>query len=1269
MSGVVAATAGGGGTPPTGAALLLYYGRYVLVPVLHDASSMLSRYWYVPVPDIHDAHSMLLVMLRSPYTAYAMIIALTFWIKICRLMTIFPTIQKPDGSFSVVGFAAALKPHAFDGSNYKRWKARALLWLTAMQCFYVSRGKRSEPPLSPEEEAKFEASDCLFRGALISVLADNIVDVYMHMPSGKDMWDALEAKFGVSDAGSELYVMEQFYDYKMVDDRSVVEQAHEIQMLAKELENNNCVEEKARAKDVRGKKVEGGSSANMVQKKNPHASYNNMKVKPDVKPKAATNFKKKGKGKAKGDCFVCGKSGHWAKDCPERKDRKSANMVISEGGGTSGYGKILPTVLSVFHSPDWWVDTSANIHVGRGSSLLMGNGLLAAVHGVGTVDLKFISGKTVQLKNVQHVPSIKKNLVSGSLLCREGFRLVFESNKCVVSKYGTFVGKGYDSGGLFRFSLNDMCNNHNAVNHISENDESNVWHSRLCHVNFGCMTRLANMSLIPKFTLVKGSKCHTCVQSKQPRKPHKASEARNLAPLELVHSDLCEMNGLLTKGGKKYFMTLIDDCTRFCYVYLLKTKDEALHYFKIYKAEVENQLERKIKRLRSDRGGEYFSNEFASFCEEFGIIHEMTSPYSPQSNRVAERKNRTLTEMHKEVTPFEEWEMKKLNLSYLRTWGCLAKVNVPIAKKRKLGPKTIDCVFLGYAIHSVGYKFLIVNSGVPDMHAGTILESRDATFFENEFPMKYTPSTSSKETVMPHEHFAPIEHNDQTPEENPEEDNIVDTRKSKRQRVAKSFGDDYIVYLVDDTPRTIEEAYSSPDADYWKEAVRSEMDSIMSNGTWEVVEHPYGCKPVGCKWVFKKKLRPDGTIEKYKARLVAKGYTQKEGEDFFDTYSPVARLTTIRVLLALVASHGLLVHQMDVKTAFLNGELEEEIYMDQPDGYVLEGQEGMVCKLLKSLYGLKQAPKQWHEKFDTTLTSAGFVVNKADKCVYYRYGGGEGVILCLYVDDILIFGTSLNVIEEVKDYLSKSFEMKDLEEADVILNIKLQRGDEGGITLVQSHYVDKVLSHFGYSDCKPAPTPYDPSVLLRKNRRIARDQLRYSQIIGSLMYLASATRPDISFAVSKLSRFVSNPGDDHWQALERVMRYLKGTMSYGIHYTGYPKVLEGYSDSNWISDPDEIKATSGYVFTLGSGAVSWKSCKQTILTRSTMEAELTALDTATVEAEWLRELLMDLPAVEKPVPAILINCDNQTVIIKVNSSKDNMKSSRHIKRRLKSVRK
>jgi hypothetical protein len=378
---------------------------------------------------------------------------------------------------------------------------------------------------------------------------------------------------------------------------------------------------------------------------------------------------------------------------------------------------------------------------------------------------------------------------------------------------------------------------------------------------------------------------------------------------------------------------------------------------------------------------------------KYGIIYERTSSYSPQSNRVVKRRNHTLTDLvnsmlktaglskawweaalltschvlnrvpmkSKQKTPYEEWIGRKHSLCYLRTLNCLAKVNVPINKKRKLGPKTLDCVVLGYAHDSTAYRFLVIKSEILDVHIDTFLESRDVTFFENIFPMKNLYDMSNlPANVLADTSPEPskiFDHAEHTPEPIHGEIDSEAPKRSKRPRTAKSFGDNFTIYLMDDTAKTIVKTFASPDVDDWKEAVHSEMNSILSNETWEMVDRPYGCKHVGCKWVFKKKIMPDGTVDKYKARLVAKGYTQKESEYFFDTYSPVARLTTIRVLISLAASHGLLVHQMDVKTSFLNRELEEEIYMTQADGFVVKGQEDKVCKLMKSLYGLKQAPK------------------------------------------------------------------------------------------------------------------------------------------------------------------------------------------------------------------------------------------------------------------------------------------------------------------------
>ena len=244
----------------------------------------------------------------------------------------------------------------------------------------------------------------------------------------------------------------------------------------------------------------------------------------------------------------------------------------------------------------------------------------------------------------------------------------------------------------------------------------------------------------------------------------------------------------------------------------------------------------------------------------------------------------------------------------------------------------------------------------------------------------------------------------------------TEPRKSTRVRKPKSFGADFHLYLVegtrngvehqyqycfniDEDPKTFNDAMSSRDAAFWKEAIQDEIDSIMHNNTWKLADLPPGCKPLGSKWIFKRKMKVDGSIDKYKARLVIQGFRQKEGIDYFDTYAPVARITTIRLLLALAATHNLVIHQIDVKTAFLNGELDEEIYMKQPEGFVMSGNEHKVCKLVKSLYGLKQAPKQWHQKFNDVVLSNGFALNQADKCVYSKlYTSGKGVIICLYVD-------------------------------------------------------------------------------------------------------------------------------------------------------------------------------------------------------------------------------------------------------------------------------
>ena len=417
---------------------------------------------------------------------------------------------------------------------------------------------------------------------------------------------------------------------------------------------------------------------------------------------------------------------------------------------------------------------------------------------------------------------------------------------------------------------------------------------------------------------------------------------------------------------------------------------------------------------------------------------------------------------------------------------------------------------------------------------------------------------------------------------------------------------------------------SSLEAPYWKQAINDEVESILQNHTWELVDLPPGSKPLGYKWIFKKKMKADGSIDKYKARLVVKGYNKKEGLDYFDTYSPVTRISSICMLIFVAAIHNLEIHQMGVKIAFLNGDLDEEIYMEQPEGFIVPSQEKKVYQLVKSLYGLKQAPKKWHEKFDSVMITNEFKINEYDKCVYVKNTERGSVIICLYVDDMLIMGSNNEIIKTTKKMLNNKFNMKDLGAADVILGIKISKTSDG-LILSQSCYIEKILKKFKQDDSSPTRTPVDVNLHLSKNNGKSISQQEYAQAIGSLMYVMYCTHPDIAYAISKLSRYTSNPGPDHWKAIVRVLRYLKYTQNYGLHYSKYPAVIEGYCDANWISDTKDSKSTSGYLFTLGGGAMSWKSSKKMCIARSTMESEFIALDKAGEEEEWLRHFLEDIP--------------------------------------------
>lgn len=632
------------------------------------------------------------------------------------------------------------------------------------------------------------------------------------------------------------------------------------------------------------------------------------------------------------------------------------------------------------------------------------------------------------------------------------------------------------------------------------------------------------------------------------------------------------------------------------------------------------------------------------------------------------------------ISPFEKLFGKAPAYSHLKIFGCSCFPLTRPYNRHKMDFRSVHCIFLGYSNLHKGYRCW-------DPH-GRMYISRDVVFNEYEFP--YSKLMASKTSVVPANYTSSICHvpsllpivgsilsnpagslnpnssedvsaatlsnSDSTASSNnfstscssenasvvPVVEEISDPAAPVNRVVTRSMNGIYKpkVLVTSTEPSSLRDALSSPD---WKKAMDEEYDALLRNQTWRLVSLPPGRHAIGCKWVWKRKTNPDGSTAKFKARLVAKGFHQKEGFDFNETFSPVIKPVTIRVILSVAASQNWSLRQVDVNNAFLNGSLQEEVYMQQPPGYECAN-KSLVCKLDKALYGLKQAPRAWFEKLSSAFHKLGFRSSKCDQSLFIRIIGSDVIYALAYVDDIIFTGTSHTKISEVIAALNKEFSLKDLGDLSYFLGIEVHKLQSGALFLSQAKYLRDVLKKAGMSHAKGVSTPMVSNIKLFKDgpHRFDNAEL-YRSIVGALQY-ATITRPEISFSVNKVCQFMQSPLKEHWTAVKRILRYLAGTISHGLCLSpSLDRSIVAYCDADWAGDCNDRRSTSGYCIYFGRNLISWSAKKQPLVSKSSTESEYRSMALTVSEVLWLKSLFSELKIRLPLVPKVF--CDNQGAVL------------------------
>jgi hypothetical protein len=970
-------------------------------------------------------------------------------------------------------------------------------------------------------------------------------------------------------------------------------------------------------------------------------------------------------------------------------------------------------------------------------------------HGQGSIDIfTTVSGvrKKVTIKNVLFVPNLGASLISITAATSNGMAVIFSGEKVIFSRLNKIEMTGSRVDKLYLMDIEvhtEHQNNQEETAYVADPKKSTIeiWHQRLAHLNYKTILEMSSLDLadglsLPRECSIPEDICHGCAYGKMQRKSFTTGRSRATYIGQLIHSDLCGPMQTPSLTGARYFLLFTDDYSGWRQVYFLRQKSETPDKFKEYVTLLRSETSNFVHALRTDNGGEYCSINFRGWLSKKGIRHESSAPHCPEQNGVAERANRTVVEAARSLihakglpikfwaeavacavytlnrvpskasksTPHQIWHKAKPDLTNLRVFGSTAFVHIPAAERRKIDPKSVKCIFIGYCSTQKAHRFW-------DPVACKVKVSRDAIFDENrqfdffhpvanpiegepnldnppicnemETASSIPPIHNEKESTQSNQsgmYMAPPETNHPSedllqppepaplatqkrvhfhpsanpmsedtmsiPATPPEEPNV---RRSRRLQGHKALHSQMASHDSPYEPSSYADAISSPDAPLWKAAMLEEYQSLIKNDTWTLRKLPQDRNTIKTRWVFTVKPSSFGNPPRYKARMVAKGFTQRPGIDYSETFSPVVKMDSLRTILSLSAARNLDMTQLDVKTAFLYGEISEEIYLNQPEGFVTPGKEREVCKLNKCIYGLKQASRVWNQHFNKFLQDFGLNPSASDPCVYSYQQGEEFTIVAIWVDDGLVCSNNKESTTRILQYLSTHFEMR-FGVVDYFVGLKITRDwNKMSVYLSQPEYINKVIHRFNMEECQPKSLPADPnSRLMSKNKSSPEENtdgenFPYREAVGSLIYLAVTSRPDISYAVNQVAQHSENPNRSHWAAVKRIISYLKGTSKLGIKFDGRcSKTITGFTDADYAGDLDTRRSTTGFVFLLNSGPVSWSSRRQPCVSLSTTEAEFIAASETVKEAIWLKRLLTEIGNNgDKPIPIL---CDNDSTI-------------------------